>query len=263
LTTRGGDDISTMTTLGDPSTMQSGLTAQPRRQLLVQPSLNKSSIGSGDHEEATFCFVDIAGYTALTDSHGALAAADLIEVFNELIRSAVESMGQIQELTGDCAFLVFPNPVLATNSLAALYRSVADRKDFPVVRAGLHHGSALRRGDRYFGSTVNIAARTAAQAIGGEILCTKGVAEDLMQVAVPGIEVQHRGLTSLRNLPHPLDLYAIVLSSISRQYAIDPVCQMQVDAMNPAGVRCLDGRTYWFCSTSCAEKFSRRPFFYV
>ena len=28
---------------------------------------------------ATFCFVDIAGYTALTDSHGEHAAADLVD----------------------------------------------------------------------------------------------------------------------------------------------------------------------------------------
>lgn len=220
-------------------------------------------ISAGIHEEATFCFVDIAGYTALTDSHGELAAANLIEEFNELIRIAVESMGQIQELTGDSAFLVFPNPVAATDALAALYKLVADRKDFPVVRAGLHHGSALLRGNRYFGSTVNIAARTAAQALGGEILCTKGVAENLIQVAAPGIEVQHRGLASLRNLPQPLDMYAIVLASVSRQYAIDPVCQMQVDARHAAGDQRLNGQTYWFCSTSCAEKFSRRPFSYV
>jgi class 3 adenylate cyclase len=222
-----------------------------------------SRISNGSHQEATFCFVDIAGYTALTDSHGELAAADLIEEFHELIRTSVESMGRMQELTGDCAFLVFPNPVAATNALAALYTLVADRKDFPVVRAGLHHGSALLRANRYFGSTVNIAARTAAQAIGGEILCTKGVAENLVQVAAPGIEVQHRSLTALRNLAQPLDIYAIVLASVSRQYAIDPVCQMQVDARHAPGVRRLNGRTHWFCSTSCAEKFSRRPFAFV
>ena len=29
----------------------------------------------GKNIEATFCFVDIAGYTALTDSHGEVAAA--------------------------------------------------------------------------------------------------------------------------------------------------------------------------------------------
>ena len=243
--------------------MLPGLTAQSKRQPALPPSLKMSRISRGIHEKATFCFVDIAGYTALTDSHGELAAANLIEEFNELIRTAVSSMGQIQELTGDCAFLVFPNPVAATDALAALYKLVADRKDFPVVRAGLHHGSALLRGNRYFGSTVNIAARTAAQAIGGEILCSKGVAENLIQLAAPGIEVQHRGLASLRNLPQPLDICAIVLASASRRYAIDPVCQMQVDARHAAGERHLNWWTYWFCSTSCAERFSRHPFSYV
>lgn len=252
-----------MATLGGLSLMLPGLTAQSKRQQAIQPSWQMSRIGNGSHAEATFCFVDIAGYTALTESHGELAAADLIEEFNELIRTAVQSVGQIQELTGDCAFLVFPNPVVATNALVALYTLVADRKDFPVVRAGLHHGSALLRANRYFGSTVNIAARTAAQAIGGEILCTKGVAENLMQVATPGIGVQHRGLTVLRNLAQPLDIYAIVLANVLRQYAIDPVCQMQVDARHATEERRLNGRTYWFCSASCAEKFSRRPFFFV
>lgn len=252
-----------MATLGGLSLMLPGLTAQSKRQQAIQPSLKMSPIGNGSHTEATFCFVDIAGYTALTESHGELAAADLIEEFNELIRTSVQSVGQIQELTGDCAFLVFPNPVVATNALVTLYTLVADRKDFPVVRAGLHHGSALLRANRYFGTTVNIAARTAAQAIGGEILCTKGVAENLMQVAAPGIGVQHGGLTALRNLAQPLDIYAIVLANVLRQYAIDPVCQMQVDARHATEERRLNGRTYWFCSTSCAEKFSRRPFFFV
>src|SRR6266542_3659743 len=95
---------------------------------------------------ATFCFVDIAGYTALTDSHGELAAADLVDAFSELIQSSVEPLGQIQEFIGDCAFLVFPNPLAAKDALAALYKSIADRRDFPIVRAGLHHGPALLAG---------------------------------------------------------------------------------------------------------------------
>lgn len=259
----GRNDNQPMAMRDTPLTMLPELTTQSRPQVAVEPSVKMPRISSGIYEEATFCFVDIAGYAALTDSHGELAAANLIEEFNALLRTAVESMGQIQELTGDCAFLVFPNPVAATNALAALYKLVADRRDFPVVRAGLHHGSALLKGNRYFGSTVNIAARIAARAAGGEILCTKGVAENLIQVAAPDVEVQHRGSALLRNLPQPLDLYAIILASASRQYVIDPVCQMQVDSSHAAGDHCLNGRTYWFCSASCVVKFSRHPFSYV
>lgn len=213
--------------------------------------------------EATFCFVDIAGYTALTDSHGELAAADLVDNFNELIRTSVGSFGQIHELIGDCAFLVFSSPLVAKDALSALYKSIADRQDFPIVRAGLHHGSALFRGNRYFGSTVNTAARVAAQASGGQILCTKQVAEILVQAVVLDIEVEHQGLVSLRNLPQAVDLFEIVLSGVSREYAIDPVCKMQVDTRRAAGDLHFNKKTYWFCSLACVERFAKQPSSYV
>ena len=213
--------------------------------------------------EATFCFVDIAGYTALTDSHGELAAADLVDDFSELIRTSVEPLGQIQELIGDCAFLVFPDPLVAIDALSALYKLIADRRNFPIVRAGLHHGSALFRGNRYFGSTVNLAARVAAQATGGQILCTKDIAEILIRAKISDIEIEHRGVVALRNLPQPVDLYEIVLSSSSREYAIDPVCKMQVDKGHAAGDLRFNKKTYWFCSLSCAERFAKEPSSYI
>src|SRR2546429_5966570 len=94
-------------------------------------------MSSGRSIEATFCFVDIAGYTALTDMHGELAAADLVDDFSELIRTSIEPLGQFQSLTGDCAFLVFPDPLVARDALSVLYESIADHRDFPIVRAGL------------------------------------------------------------------------------------------------------------------------------
>ena len=213
--------------------------------------------------EATFCFVDIAGYTALTETHGELAAADLVDDFAELIRTATEPLGHLHSLIGDCAFLVFPDPIVATAALSALYKLVADRQNFPVVRAGLHHGSALFRGNRHFGSAVNIAARVAAQAIGGQILCTTYIAEILVRANLSDIAVEHQGPASLKNLPQPIDLYEIVLSGSSRQYAIDPVCKMQVDKRRAAGDLHFNNRTYWFCSLSCVERFAKQPSSYA
>ena len=125
--------------------------------------------------EATFCFIDIAGYTALTDTHGEVAA----------------------------------------------------------------------------------------QATGGRILCTQRVAEELETAGVPHVEVGHHGLVSLRNLPQPVDLYEIVLSSFVRDYAIDPVCKMQVDKQRAAGDLHFNKRTYWFCSLLCVERFAKDPLAYA
>jgi adenylate cyclase len=213
--------------------------------------------------EATFCFVDIAGYTALTDTHGEVAAADLIDNFAELIRTSVSSFGHLQSLIGDCAFLVFMDPHVAIAALSALYELIADRQNFPIVRAGLHHGSALVRGDRHFGSTVNIAARVAAQATGGQILCTKDIAEILRRAGTSDVETEHLGPASLKNLPEPMDLYEIVLPGSSRQYAIDPVCKMQVDKRRATGDLQFNGKKYWFCSLSWVERFAKQPSSYA
>lgn len=213
--------------------------------------------------EATFCFVDIAGYTALTDTHGEVAAADLVDDFRELIHAAVEPSGQLQSLVGDCALIVFPDPPTAILALATLYKLIADRENFPIVRAGLHHGPALVRANCHFGSTVNLAARVAAQATGGRILCTQSIADVLEHSRVPEIEVEHYSRVSLKNLPQPVDLYEIVLSSSVRDYAIDPVCKMQVDTRRAAGDLHFNRHTYWFCSLSCVERFAREPSAYV
>lgn len=216
-------------------------------------------MSAGTTIEATFCFVDIAGYTALTDTHGELAAADLVDDFARLVRASVAPSGHLQSLVGDCAFLIFENPIVAKNALAALYGSIADRQHFPVVRAGLHHGTALLRGDRHHGSAVNIAARVAAQATGGQILCTRCVADALGRAPQPDVEVKHQGQVNLRNLPDAMDIYEIVLSGSAHPYAIDPVCKMQVDTLRAVGDLVFNDRKYWFCSLSCVERFARRP----
>ncbi|MGH8712504.1 MAG: adenylate/guanylate cyclase domain-containing protein [Casimicrobiaceae bacterium] len=218
---------------------------------------------AGTAIEATFCFVDIAGYTALTDTHGEHAAADLVDEFGELIRTLLEPSGQLQSLIGDCAFVVFPDPPAATRALSGLYMAIADRRHFPVVRAGMHHGDALLRGNRHFGSTVNLAARVAAQATGGQILSTRRVADMLTGARLPGIEISHQGAFMLRNLPQPVDLYELVLAGCAREYAIDPVCKMQVDRRHAAGDLHFEHETYWFCSLSCVERFARQPASYV
>lgn len=213
--------------------------------------------------EATFCFVDIAGFTALTDTHGELAAADLVDGFTALVRQCIEPRGHLQSLIGDCALLVFPDPVAAIEALAALYDSIADRANFPIIRTGLHHGSALLRNDQHFGTTVNLAARVAAQATGGRILCTKCVADAVAAAGLAHVDVRVHGTASLKNLPEPIDLYEIVLATFVREYAIDPVCRMQVDTRDAAGDVQFAGKRYWFCSLECVERFARQPAAYA
>ena len=42
-------------------------------------------------------------------------------------------------------------------------------------------------------------------------------------------------------------------------YAFDPVCGMQVETANAPAAASHDGRTYWFCSDRCRERFEATP----
>ncbi|MEO8386673.1 MAG: YHS domain-containing protein [Betaproteobacteria bacterium] len=214
---------------------------------------------SGTDVTATFCFVDIAGYTALTDSHGEHAAADLVEDFARMVRLAVVPHGQVQELSGDNAFLVFPEPASAIESILKLYREVEGIWNFPALRTGLHHGSALYRANRYFGTTINIAARTAALATGGEILCTAPVADSLARLINPTFTIDAAGSVKLKNLPQEVEMFALNQIDTNHHRVIDPVCQMQVDKKTAATGQEFKGRRYYFCSAGCSDRFANCP----
>lgn len=39
----------------------------------------------------------------------------------------------------------------------------------------------------------------------------------------------------------------------------DPVCGMEVDERDASGTSEYEGKTYYFCSTACKEKFDENP----
>jgi class 3 adenylate cyclase len=227
------------------------------------PSARGIELAIQEDIEATFCFIDIAGYTALTDTHGEHAAADLVQSFEELLNEAIGSAGILHELIGDCAFVVFPDPIASEHVLSNLFQLIGDRQSFPVVRAGLHHGSALLRNNRYFGSTINLAARVSAEAKGGQILCTETVAKVLIEAKLSELKVEHQGKSKLRNLPEPVDLYELSFAGLSREYVIDPVCKMQVNREEAAGELQFNNKKYFFCSLKCVQQFANSPTSYI
>lgn len=41
--------------------------------------------------------------------------------------------------------------------------------------------------------------------------------------------------------------------------AVDPVCKMTVDENKAAGKSEYNGKTYYFCATSCKTRFDKEP----
>ena len=202
--------------------------------------------------QATFAFLDLAGFTALTETHGDEAAAALVARFEALVRAALGGGARLVSMVGDAAFLVAPTPDEALRVVARVLALVQSEPDFPVVRAGLHHGEAAERGGQLYGNAVNIAARIAGHARGGQVLCSEAV---IAAAGVAGMPAQSLGRIGLKNLREPLELFSLGVASADADDPIDPVCRMRI-ARERAGAHLeLGGAEHWFCSRDCLRIF--------
>lgn len=130
-----------------------------------------------EQAQRTIAFVDLAGFTALTEVHGDEVAADVAE---RLTAQAVAALGPADRLVktiGDAVMIESADPPSGIEVVRAILDRCHAATGCPLARAGLHHGPVVRRGDDLFGNTVNLAARVAGQATGGQVLSTATVAE--------------------------------------------------------------------------------------
>ncbi len=204
----------------------------------------------------TFAFVDLAGFTALTEVHGDEVAVDVVGAFFDRARSAVAGRGQLVKTLGDAVMLAFASPTDALVAVGELLEASVADSTLPAPRAGLNHGPAIRQDDDWFGAAVNLAARIASQASGGETLATAGVASAARGLGLPTVDL---GCFDLRNILEPVELFQIELVPPVEAISIDPVCRMQIAHTSAAGRLRRDDVDLWFCSLMCVEAFISEP----
>lgn len=135
-----------------------------------------SSPGDGDADgvpaRLAVVFTDLEGFTGFTLSKGDEAASKLLVDHHRQVGPVVRSRGgRIVKRLGDGLLLTFPEPEAAV--LAAL-----ELRDLPAplrLRAGVHVGDVVVTRDDLVGHVVNVAARVAEAAPGGEVLVTADV----------------------------------------------------------------------------------------
>ena len=143
----------------------------------------------GDHVATdgtvTLLFSDMEGFTEMTERLGDHRAHRVIRIHNATVRRQIVAHGGLElELQGDGFLVAFADPVAAVRCAVAIQRAFAAHSARPGaepirVRMGLHTGEAIADADRFFGKTVILAARVAAQARGGEVLISAAVRERL------------------------------------------------------------------------------------
>lgn len=206
---------------------------------------------------STVLFVDLAGFTALTEVHGDQDAADLAARFYAITRASLRDEVRLVKTIGDAVMISGPQVSAVVAVALRLLEAADDEPNFPALRAGLAEGPVVEREGDLFGATVNLAARVTAHACAGQVLCTSAVARALPVEA--DVETVTTGVARFKNVAEAVELFELrPVTARTRPTVIDPVCRMRVvPERAPATVE-RDGQVYWFCSDACAHAF-RRP----
>ncbi len=159
----------------------------------------------------TILFTDVEGSTALTDRLGDAAARELLREHERMVREALKAHGGSEVKTmGDGFMASFSSATKALECAIAMQRAFAGQNESaeePIkVRIGLNAGEPIAEDEDLFGTAVNLAARIAAKAEGGEILTS-----DTVRGLVAGKKFlfSDRGETAMRGFEDPVRLYEL------------------------------------------------------
>ena len=156
-------------------------------------------------KEVAIAFLDLSGYTQLTEELGDETAAEMAANLAVLVQeTASRHRGRPVKWLGDGVMFHFPDPANAVLcSLDLMEQASAD--GLPRPHVGVNAGPVIFRDGDYFGRTVNIASRIAEFARPGEVLVSDSVMANSKDLDVAFSPI---GPILLRGLVHPVTPYA-------------------------------------------------------
>jgi adenylate cyclase len=167
----------------------------------VETALEEAGALDRPERVPAMCFLDVIGYTRLTEERGDQAAAELATSLAGLVdRSAREHAGVPVKWLGDGVMVHFREPAGAVRAALGMVRELPEA-GLPPAHVGVAAGPVVVQGGDYFGRTVNLAARIAGRAAAGQVLVSERVAQTVSSQDV--IFVEH-GELRLKGIAAPV-----------------------------------------------------------
>ncbi|MGW0431418.1 ATP-binding protein [Micromonospora sp. NPDC003197] len=170
----------------------------------------------------TFMFTDIEGSTRLAQMLGT-GYRPVLSEHRRLLRDTLTAAEGTELLTeGDSFFVAFDTATAALDACLAAQRALSNHEwptpeAAPRVRMGLHTGHAEPLAGEYASAEVHRAARVAAAAHGGQVLCSGATARHATPLPA-GATLLDLGLHRLRGFDDRERLFQLVAPGLERQF---------------------------------------------
>lgn len=205
---------------------------------------------------------DLSGYTAFTETHGALHASEIVLRFQRLAEASLDPGVSIINSIGDDVFCAGTDTLAVVRTALRQRDEVERQPEFPNIRTGVHRGRIVERERQLFGAPINLTARVAAFARGGQILCTEPIARAVRGTA--DLDARAIGERRFRNVAYSIAVFELTrMNAAARAFAIDPVCRMQIEIARAVATIAHVGTPHHFCSLKCAGDFANAPEIYL
>jgi adenylate cyclase len=208
----------------------------------------------------SFAFVDVSGFTALTEVEGDERAVDVLTAFRALLRDICARRGvRIAKWLGDGVMLVCVDtrPLLETILELHYVVGVVGAVETVSIRSGLTSGDViLMEGDDYVGHCVNVASRLCDLAASGEALAAPSVMGHLPSWG----ETLSETHVTLRGVEKPVPASSIRMAPSGADGTQDPICGLPLTQDTAEEIaHDVRGSTVLFCSPGCVDTWRRRP----
>ncbi|MDP8957415.1 MAG: adenylate/guanylate cyclase domain-containing protein, partial [Actinomycetota bacterium] len=182
-----------------------------RQHVWIEHSINHAEVAlerAGLYKKVprppAISFVDLTGYTRLTEQRGDELAAQLASSLGSLVEEISRThRGRPIRWLGDGGLLHFKAPRDAVLSALDMVEK-APGVGLPPVHIGIHTGPVVFQDGDVFGRTVNIASRIASYATGGQVLVSEETAHNSPD---GGVRFEPIEPVSLKGIENPLTLY--------------------------------------------------------
>jgi class 3 adenylate cyclase/ActR/RegA family two-component response regulator len=187
----------------------------------------ETSLASNEMLEATVMFVDICGFTAITENVPANTVVKIINtLFDKIVKEIITHTGHVDKFMGDAVMAVFRGNYHLDRAIDAALAikeqlksveeiTVEDKVFKPEVSIGINSGemvsgnigsASLKRLDyTVIGDAVNLAQRLQSAAKANQII----ISEEVYQLAKESFKCTKIGEVNLKNKAKPVVIYEV------------------------------------------------------